>query len=133
MAAAALMLAGCGGGGDGDSRLVAAIGDSITAGNPGYDPHHELRRRLGLGDDPESQWEYWAQREHPDLEFRNCGVYGERTDAGKRPHDDGGCDSQQGQAGARDTQARGRPKQQGDGGKEQYLPMRYLSALSECD
>jgi acyl-CoA thioesterase I len=59
---------------------VAAIGDSITAGSPGYDPHPELRRRLGLGNDPQSQWEYWAQRQHPDLEFRNCGARGERTD-----------------------------------------------------
>jgi lysophospholipase L1-like esterase len=59
---------------------VAAVGDSITAGNPGYDPHPELRRQLGLGNDPESQWEFWAQREHPDLEFRNCGDRGERTD-----------------------------------------------------
>jgi len=59
---------------------VAAVGDSITAGNPGYDQHPELRRQLGLGNDPESQWEFWAQREHPDLEFRNCGGRGERTD-----------------------------------------------------
>ena len=59
---------------------MAAVGDSITAGNPGYDPHPELRRQLGLGSDPESQWEFWAQREHPDLEFRNCGGRGERTD-----------------------------------------------------
>ena len=59
---------------------MAAVGDSITAGNPGYDPHPELRRQLGLGNDPESQWEFWAQREHPDLEFRNCGGRGERTD-----------------------------------------------------
>jgi lysophospholipase L1-like esterase len=58
---------------------VAAIGDSITAGYPGYDPHRATRRQLGLGDDPESQWEYWAQKEHPDLEFRNCGGRGERT------------------------------------------------------
>ena len=59
---------------------MAAVGDSITAGNPGYDPHPKLRRQLGLGNDPESQWEFWAQREHPDLEFRNCGGRGERTD-----------------------------------------------------
>ncbi|HSD22696.1 MAG TPA: GDSL-type esterase/lipase family protein [Solirubrobacterales bacterium] len=52
----------------------------MTAGNPGYDPNPELRKQIGLGDDPESQWEYWAQREHPDLEFRNCGGRGERTD-----------------------------------------------------
>ena len=36
--------------------------------------------QAGFGDDPESQYEYWAQRKHPDLEFRNCGVFGERTD-----------------------------------------------------
>lgn len=78
-AAAVLAAAGCGGSGD-DQRLVAALGDSITAGNPGYDPNPVLRKRLGLGDDPKSQWEYWAQREHPDLEFRNCGARGERTD-----------------------------------------------------
>ena len=59
---------------------MAAVGDSITAGNPGYHPHPELRRQLVLGNDPESQWEFWAQREHPDLEFRNCGGRGERTD-----------------------------------------------------
>jgi lysophospholipase L1-like esterase len=63
---------------------VAAVGDSITAGNPGYDPHPELRRQLGLGNDPESQWEFWAQREHPGLEFRNCGGRGERTDEIRR-------------------------------------------------
>jgi lysophospholipase L1-like esterase len=74
--------AGCGGGdgNDGEQRLVAAIGDSITAGNPGYDPHAQLRKQLGLGNDPRSQWEYWAQREHPELEFRNCGGRGEHTD-----------------------------------------------------
>ena len=75
------MLAGCGGsGGGGDRRLVAALWDSISAGNPGYDPHPAMRRRLGLGNNPESQWEWWAEEEHPDLEFRNCGVRGERTD-----------------------------------------------------
>jgi lysophospholipase L1-like esterase len=60
--------------------VVAALGDSITAGAPGYDPDPLARRRYGLGDDAHSQYEYWAQREHPDLEIRNCGVFGERTD-----------------------------------------------------
>ncbi len=32
------------------------------------------------GGDETSQWEYWAARADPRLEFRNCGVYGERTD-----------------------------------------------------
>jgi lysophospholipase L1-like esterase len=75
------MLAGCGGSnGGGDHRLIAAIGDSITAGYPGYTPDAARFRRLGLHRNPESQWEYWAHKEHPDLEFRNCGVQGERTD-----------------------------------------------------
>jgi lysophospholipase L1-like esterase len=72
--------AGCGSEEGGDHRVIAALGDSITAGNPGYDPHPGLRHQLGLGNDPRSQWEYWAQRRHPDLEFRNCGGRGERTD-----------------------------------------------------
>jgi lysophospholipase L1-like esterase len=53
--------------------LVAALGDSITAGSPLWDPG----RRSG---DPTSQYEYWASLKDPALEFRNCGVYGERTD-----------------------------------------------------
>jgi lysophospholipase L1-like esterase len=75
-----VLITGCGSGSGGDRRLVAALGDSITAGNPGYDPSPVARRQLGLGDDARSQWEYWAQQEHPDLEIRNCGVRGERTD-----------------------------------------------------
>jgi lysophospholipase L1-like esterase len=52
--------------------VVAALGDSITEGSPGYD----ARR----GGDRESQWEHWATLADARLEFRNCGVYGERTD-----------------------------------------------------
>lgn len=52
--------------------VVAALGDSITAGSPAYDAR--------LGGDEESQWQHWAARADPRLEFRNCGVYGERTD-----------------------------------------------------
>lgn len=51
---------------------MAALGDSITEGSPGYDAR--------LGGDEESQWEHWAARADSGLEFRNCGVYGERTD-----------------------------------------------------
>jgi lysophospholipase L1-like esterase len=72
-------LAGCGSEDGGDERVIAAVGDSITAGNPGYERDPGLRKSLGLGDNPESQWEYWAQTEHPDLEIRNCGVRGEST------------------------------------------------------
>jgi acyl-CoA thioesterase I len=92
--------------------LVAALGDSITAGNPGYDPRPENRQRLGLGNDPESQWEWWAQREHPDLEFRNCGARGERTDEIARRFDDCvlGADAVVIQGGINDL-AQGRPPQ----------------------
>ncbi len=60
--------------------VVAALGDSITAGNPGFDPDPAQRVRLGFGDDPRSQYEYWAERAQPDSKVRNCGVFGERTD-----------------------------------------------------
>jgi lysophospholipase L1-like esterase len=60
--------------------LVAALGDSITAGSPGYDPDPAERARRGFGDDPESQWEHWAAARDSRLRFRNCGIYGQRTD-----------------------------------------------------
>ena len=56
----------------GSRTIVAALGDSITEGSPGYDS--------GRGGDEQSQWEYWAARVNPELEFRNCGLYGQRTD-----------------------------------------------------
>ncbi len=59
--------------------VVCALGDSITAGSPGFDPDPAERVRRGFGDDPESQWEHWAAVREPRLEFRNHGVYGERT------------------------------------------------------
>ena len=58
---------------------MAALGDSITAGNPGYDPSPKARAALGFGDDPRSQYEYWAHRVDPRLRFRNCGVFGQTT------------------------------------------------------
>jgi lysophospholipase L1-like esterase len=60
------------------TRLVVALGDSITAGNPGWDP--DPSRRTAEGDDETSQWCWWAERAHPGLRVRNCGVGGERTD-----------------------------------------------------
>jgi lysophospholipase L1-like esterase len=67
-------------GGDEGAVVVAALGDSITAGSPAYDPDPAARSALGFGDDERSQFEYWATRAQPGLEFRNCGVFGERTD-----------------------------------------------------
>ena len=60
--------------------LVAALGDSITAGSPCWDPDPAVRERIGDGLDERSQWEWWAARAHPGLELRNCGVYGERAE-----------------------------------------------------
>ncbi len=59
--------------------LVAALGDSITAGSPGWDPDPAVRARIEAPDE-RSQYEFWAARRDPRLAFRNCGVYGERTD-----------------------------------------------------
>jgi lysophospholipase L1-like esterase len=60
--------------------VVCALGDSISAGSPGFDPDPAERARRGFGDDPESQWEHWAALRDPRLEFRNHGIYGQRTD-----------------------------------------------------
>ena len=60
--------------------VVAALGDSITAGSPGWDPDPAVRARISPAPDPESQYEHWAALGDPRLEFRNCGVYGQRTD-----------------------------------------------------
>jgi lysophospholipase L1-like esterase len=59
--------------------LVAALGDSITAGSPAWDPDPAVRSRIDTPD-PESQYEHWAALRDPRLEFRNCGIYGQRTD-----------------------------------------------------
>jgi lysophospholipase L1-like esterase len=59
---------------------VAALGDSITAGSPLWDPDPAIRATLGSTADPESQYEFWTARRLDDVAFRNCGVFGERTD-----------------------------------------------------
>lgn len=58
--------------------FVVGLGDSITAGNPLWDPNPDKRPRDG--GNPESQYLYWAARADSRIEFRNCGVGGERTD-----------------------------------------------------
>ncbi|HVS28471.1 MAG TPA: SGNH/GDSL hydrolase family protein [Solirubrobacteraceae bacterium] len=61
--------------------VIAALGDSITAGSPLWDPDSAVRNRLGDRLNQQSQYEFWAQRRlGPRVSFRNCGVYGERTD-----------------------------------------------------
>ena len=67
--------------GDGVSDfLVVGLGDSITAGNPGWDPDPARRPFEDPGDDETSQYLYWAARAHSGMRFRNHGVGGERTD-----------------------------------------------------
>jgi lysophospholipase L1-like esterase len=60
--------------------LVVGVGDSITAGNPGWDPDPRRRELEDPGDDETSQYLYWAARANPGMRFRNQGVGGERTD-----------------------------------------------------
>ena len=59
--------------------LVAALGDSITAGSPGWDPDPAVREQIH-DPDPASQYEHWAAVRDERLSFRNCGIYGQRTD-----------------------------------------------------
>src|SRR5207237_4613772 len=55
-------------------------GHSITAGSPLRDPDPEVRSRIGAASTERSQWEWWAARANPGLDFANCGVYGERAE-----------------------------------------------------
>ena len=59
--------------------LIACLGDSITAGSPLWDPDPDVRKKIERPDE-RSQWEWWAMRMHGDLDLRNFGVNGERTD-----------------------------------------------------
>ena len=59
--------------------IIACLGDSITAGSPLWDPVETVRKKIENPDE-RSQWVWWAMRTHGELELRNFGVYGERTD-----------------------------------------------------
>lgn len=59
--------------------VVAVVGDSISAGSPLWDPDPAVRARIAAPDE-RSQWQYWAARRDPRLEFRTSAVYGQRTD-----------------------------------------------------
>jgi lysophospholipase L1-like esterase len=60
--------------------IIASIGDSITAGSPLWDPDPAVRADEIPQPDERSQWQWWATQTRPQLEFRNHGVNGERTD-----------------------------------------------------
>jgi lysophospholipase L1-like esterase len=59
--------------------IIACLGDSITAGSPLWDPDPEVLKKIDRPDE-RSQWEWWAMRLHGELDLRNFGVHGERTD-----------------------------------------------------
>jgi lysophospholipase L1-like esterase len=59
--------------------VVAVAGDSISAGSPLWDPDPIVCAQITAPDE-RSQWQWWAARPDPRLEFRITAVYGERTD-----------------------------------------------------
>jgi lysophospholipase L1-like esterase len=84
---ALLLLPACGGGDEPNpapspaaSTVVAALGDSITAGSPRWDPNPDIRAEIGSQLDQRSQYELWAERALRGTDFRNCGVPGQLTD-----------------------------------------------------
>jgi lysophospholipase L1-like esterase len=60
------------------SIRIVALGDSTTAGTPGYLSPIEAPPS-GRGD-PMSQYAYWLMQAHPEWEVLNRGVNGERSD-----------------------------------------------------
>jgi lysophospholipase L1-like esterase len=62
----------------GDRVTIVAIGDSTTAGAPGFKSPVEAPPD-GSGD-VESQYAYWLMKTHPDWRVLNRGVNGERSD-----------------------------------------------------
>jgi lysophospholipase L1-like esterase len=58
---------------------IAVVGDSISAGSPLWDSDPAVRARSAVLDE-RSQWQWWAARADPRLEFHTSAVWGERTD-----------------------------------------------------
>jgi lysophospholipase L1-like esterase len=58
--------------------VIVAMGDSTTAGTPGFQSPIEAPPR-GRGDE-RSQYTYWLMKSHPRWEVLNRGVNGERSD-----------------------------------------------------
>ncbi len=83
--------------------VVTCLGDSITEGSPYWDS----RRKSG---NPMGQWQHWASVRFSELEFRNHGIWGQRTDEIAKRFDDAvaGADALVLQGGINDI-AQGRP------------------------
>src|SRR4030095_16481680 len=81
MALAALMALGRTPQGSPKTRIVA-LGDSTTAGTPGWKSPLEAPPR-GQGDET-SQYAYWLMQAHQEWEVLNRGVNGERSDEIRR-------------------------------------------------
>jgi lysophospholipase L1-like esterase len=62
------------------TTIVGALGDSITAGTPCWDPNPAVREQIGSELDERHQWPYWAEQTSPAISVRNHGVNMERTD-----------------------------------------------------
>jgi len=58
-------------------RVIVALGDSTTAGTPGFKSAREAPPH-GLGDE-ESQYAYWIMKHHPDWKVINQGINGQRS------------------------------------------------------
>jgi lysophospholipase L1-like esterase len=62
-----------------DSLVIAALGDSITAGTPLWDPDPAVRAAVAVPDETHA-WPYWVEQSDPGVTVRNLGVDLERTD-----------------------------------------------------
>lgn len=60
------------------SVTIVALGDSTTAGTPGF--HSPLEEPPNGRGDETSQYSYWLTKSHPDWTVLNRGVNGERSD-----------------------------------------------------
>lgn len=59
--------------------VVGALGDSITAGTPLWDPNPAVQTDIGDALDEQSSWPYWAERKQEGIVIRNHGVNLEKT------------------------------------------------------
>lgn len=79
---------------DEERLVVSALGDSITAGTPFWDPDVRVRASIGRDVDERHQWPYWVERDNPRVCVRNLGVNLERTDQIRARLDDALAEAQ---------------------------------------